>query len=95
MLKGVQEPGVWLVPQEMVPFLGLIQLLNKHFGHSTAELREMPSSNAYVTEEEQLLINDLSFQTSLVVQWLRICLPITGDTGSSPGPGRSHMPRSN
>ena len=46
--------------------------------------------------------------TSLVVQWLRIRLPgfpggavvenlpaNAGDTGSSPGLGRSHMPRSN
>ena len=30
------------------------------------------------------------WRTSLVVQWLRIHLPI-GDMGSSPGPGRSHM----
>ena len=29
---------------------------------------------------------------SLVAQWLRICLPMQG---SSPGLGRSHMPRSN
>ena len=46
--------------------------------------------------------------TALVVQWLRIRLPgfpggavveslpaNAGDTGSSPGLGRSHMPRSN
>ena len=32
---------------------------------------------------------------SLVAQWLRICLANAGDTGSSPGLGRSHMPRSN
>ena len=33
---------------------------------------------------------------SLVAQWLRICLPANaGDTGSSPGLGRSHMQRSN
>ncbi|XP_054944789.1 interferon-inducible double-stranded RNA-dependent protein kinase activator A isoform X1 [Physeter macrocephalus] len=30
---------------------------------------------------------------SLVAQWLRVCLPMQG-TGSCPGPGRSHMPRS-
>ena len=37
------------------------------------------------------------FRASLVAQWLRICLPMqnAGDTGSSPGLGRSHMPRSN
>ena len=47
-------------------------------------------------------------QASLVAQWLRIHLPgfpggavvenlpaSAGDTGSSPGLGRSHMPRSN
>ena len=33
--------------------------------------------------------------TSLVAQWLRVCLPIAGDTGSSPGPGGSHMLQSN
>ena len=33
--------------------------------------------------------------TSLVAQWLRIRLPVQGDMGSSPGPGRSHMLRSN
>ena len=32
---------------------------------------------------------------SLVAQWLRICLPMQGDTGSSPGLGRSHMSQSN
>ena len=32
---------------------------------------------------------------SLVAQWLRICLLMQGNTGSSPGLGRSHMPRSN
>ena len=26
-------------------------------------------------------------RTSLVVQWLRICLPMTGDVGSIPGQG--------
>ena len=31
---------------------------------------------------------------SLVAQWLRICLLMQGDTGSSPGLGRSHVPRS-
>ena len=34
-------------------------------------------------------------ETSLVVQWLRIHLPMEGTRGSSPGPGRSHMPWSN
>ena len=29
--------------------------------------------------------------TSLVAQWLRIRLPMLGDTGSNPGPGRSHV----
>ena len=33
--------------------------------------------------------------TSLVEQWLRIPLPAQGKTGSIPGPGRSHTPRSN
>ena len=35
--------------------------------------------------------------TSLMVQWLRIYLPKqrTGDMGTIPGPGRSHMPWSN
>ena len=32
---------------------------------------------------------------SLVVQWLRIRLANAGDTGSSSGPGRCHMPQSN
>ena len=31
----------------------------------------------------------------LVAQWLRILILKAGDTGSSPGPGRSHMPQSN
>ena len=34
-----------------------------------------------------------SERASLVVQWLRI--QNTGDTGSIPGRGRSHMPQSN
>ena len=45
-------------------------------------------------------IIDCSYQkcvsaASPVAQWLRVCLPMQGDTGSSPGPGGSHMPRSN
>ena len=32
---------------------------------------------------------------SLVVQWLRIRLPMQGTRVQSPGPGRSHMPWSN
>ena len=34
------------------------------------------------------------FWTSLVVQWIRICLPMQG-TGSIPGPEDFHMPWSN
>ena len=34
-------------------------------------------------------------RASLVAQWLRIRLPMQGDTGSSPGLGRSHMLRTN
>ena len=33
--------------------------------------------------------------TSLVARWLRIRLLNAGDMGLIPGPGRSHMPRSN
>ena len=34
-------------------------------------------------------------RTSLVVHWLRICLPVqAGHTGPVPGRGRPHMPRS-
>ena len=34
-------------------------------------------------------------RTSLVVRWLRICLPMQGNTGSIPGLGRSHVPQGN
>ena len=34
------------------------------------------------------------YWASLVAQWLRICPANAGDTGSSPGLGRSHVPRS-
>ena len=33
--------------------------------------------------------------TSLMVQWLRICLPMQGTCSSIPGPEGSHVPRSN
>ena len=33
--------------------------------------------------------------TSLVAQWLRICLPRKRDTGSIPGPGIFHTPQIN
>ena len=33
--------------------------------------------------------------TSVVVQWIRICLPVQGDTGLIPCPGRFYMPRRN
>ena len=36
----------------------------------------------------------MSCRASLVAQWLRVCLPNAGDTGSSPDLGGSHMPRS-
>ena len=32
---------------------------------------------------------------ALVAQWLKNLPASAGDMGSSPGPGRSHMPRSN
>ena len=38
--------------------------------------------------------SELRFQTSLVAQWLRNLPDNAGDAGSSPGVGRSHMPRS-
>ena len=34
-----------------------------------------------------------SFRTSLVAQWFQNPPANAGDTGSIPGPGRSHMPR--
>ena len=34
----------------------------------------------------------LEVGTSVVVQWIRICLPVQGDTGLIPCPGRFHMP---
>ena len=37
----------------------------------------------------------LEVGTSVVVQWIRICLPVQGDTGLIPCPGRFHMPRRN
>ena len=33
-------------------------------------------------------------RASLVAQWLRVCLPVQGETGSSPGLGGSRVPRS-
>ena len=32
---------------------------------------------------------DTEDQTSLVLQWTGVCLPMQGDTGSNPGLGRS------
>ena len=34
-------------------------------------------------------------RTSLVAEWLKTPPANAGDTGSSPGPGRSHVPQSN
>ena len=34
----------------------------------------------------------LEVGTSVVVQWIRICLPVQRDTGLIPCPGRFHMP---
>ena len=42
----------------------------------------------------QKYLAKLTIGASLVVQWLRVRLPMQGTTGSSPGPGGSHMPRS-
>ena len=46
-------------------------------------------------ETKSLEIRNKIAGTSLVAQWLRIPPANAGDTGSSPGLGRSHMPRSN
>ena len=59
---------------------------------------EAQSLNHWTTREvpviQLLKIHDP--RASLVAQWLRTCLPMqAGDTGSRPGPGRSHMLRSN
>ena len=46
-------------------------------------------------KSEYLLFSSLKLGAngaSLVVQWLRIHLPIAGDTGAIPGPGRFHLP---
>ena len=42
-----------------------------------------------------VLVINSCLGASLVVQWLRICLPMQGTRGSSPDPGRSHMLQSN
>ena len=47
-------------------------------------------------EDERLVNRPLKqSRASLEAQLSRIRLPNAGDTGSSPGLGRSHMPRSN
>ena len=55
----------------------------------------------FLSEGKQITTNHihgLSYTgsgTSLVAQWLRNPPANAGDTGSIPGPGRCHMPRSN
>ena len=41
------------------------------------------------------VLKNLNLGASLVVQWFKNLPANAGDTGSSPGLGRSHMPRSN
>ena len=47
------------------------------------------------SDSEQTFFIEKNLGASLVAQWLRIRLPMQGTRGSSPGPGRSHMLRSN
>ena len=51
--------------------------------------------NKILANRTQQHIERIIHETSLVAQWLKIRLPVQGHTGSSPGPGRSHMPRRN
>ena len=54
-------------------------------------------SNCFKYSPDKHLFSQLRLclWTCLVVQWLRICLPIAVDMGSIPGLGRSHVPQGN
>ena len=56
------------------------------------KLTEFRESITYIHKHPVYIKNHLTCGTSLVVQWLRHCVPNAGGPGSSPGPGtRSHM----
>ena len=61
------------------------------------DLKEGSRSSGQGAESsvERTRIKNERSGASLVAQWLRICLLNAGDTGSSPGLGRSHMLQSN
>ena len=47
-----------------------------------------------IDEVEGNMAIEVSEGTSLVVQWLRLCAPVSGGLGSIPGQGtRSHVPQ--
>ena len=48
-----------------------------------------------MNEQSENFSKETKYRASLVAQWLKSPPTNAGDTGSSPGPGRSHMLRSN
>ena len=69
---------------------------SRQISRSLEENRKAKNQLCVLILHQLIFLKSIMFFSgaSLVVQWLRICLPMQGDTGSSPGLGRSHMPRS-
>ena len=62
--------------------------------HNLPKLNQEETENInrpITSTESETLMKSFPTGTSLVVQWLRIHLPMPEDMGSSPGPGRSHI----
>lgn len=66
-----------------------------HIIHIHAVQESTVISYCQLHQKEEKKTIKRNCQTSLEVQWLAVHLPIQGDLGSSPGPGRSHMPWTN
>ena len=85
ILASTQTTSFFLLAPSLFSSLPIQKVLQNRQG----------KQKAGTTKKASLEMVKLQAGASLVAQWWRICLLSAGDTGSSPGLGRSHMPRSN
>ena len=85
----------WRIPGTAEPG-GLLSMGSHRVGHNWSDLAAAAAANVgeFLNLAHEVKIADHHNdhrRTSLVVQWLRICLLIQGKMGSIPGPGRFQL----
>ena len=84
----IQHPGI-LREQPLGKWLPHPTPIPQSLGAADVKTRLPPTGSLSCCEDKP------RSRTSLVVWWLRIRLPMQGNTGLIPGLGRSHMPQGN